>query len=161
MKRFSLLLVFAAAISFAQEAGTPPAPLTPAPTKPTCNPNNLFTGRDCKDKIKAYDQAMQQRQHHAKEVQQFVDRQKDLATAQATAPLQQQIADQQGQIKSLQDQMQADATAALQAKSDAHKRGLWQGTGIGVAASLLGLGLFFGIKRYGLGFTVTRKPQGS
>ena len=93
-------------------------------------------------------------------------RQKDLASSQATAPLQQQIAelnkltaDQQGQIKKLHDQMQADGTAALQAKSLAHSQGLQQGAGIGVGASLILYGLAFGIKKLLGGFTITKKPQ--
>jgi hypothetical protein len=111
------------------------------------------------------------------ELQLYVDRQKELASTQATAPLQQLIADlnklatdQQAQIKKLSDQIQADSTAALQAKSDyatallhaktaAHTEGLQQGAGIGVGATLLLFGLIFGIRRLTRKFTVTKKPQ--
>ena len=61
---------------------------------------------------------------------------KELASQQATAPLQQQIADlnklisdQQAQIAKLQQQMQADSTAATQARDAAHSAGLRDGAG--------------------------------
>src|SRR5229473_1382086 len=84
-----------------------PVQLTPVPPKPTCNANNIFNGQMCADSIRAYNQALAQRQQE--EMQLYVNRQKQQASAQATAPLQQQIAslnkltaDQQAQIKTLQ-----------------------------------------------------------
>jgi hypothetical protein len=88
-------------------------------------------------------------------------------------PLQQQISDlnklvtdQQAQIKKLNDQIQTDATAALQQKADdasttlqAKKTALEQGAGVGAGATLVLLGLIFGIKRFTSNFTVTKKPQ--
>src|SRR6266852_1583702 len=94
--------------------------LTPVPPKPTCTP--ILTNGACANLWQNYNQALGQRQRE--ELQLYVNRQKELATSAATAPLQQQITDlnklvtdQQDQIKKLQDQMQADATAALQAVS--------------------------------------------
>jgi hypothetical protein len=122
-----------------------------------------------------YNQAVQQRTRE--ELQLYVNRQKELASSQATAPLQEQITDlnklatdQQAQIKKLSDQIQSDsatalqakadyATAALQAKTAAHTEGLQQGAEIGVGATLLLFGLIFGIKRLTRSFTVTKKPQ--
>lgn len=139
-----------------------PVQLTQVPPKPTCNPSNIFTGSDCQDRINLYNQAVQQRQRE--ELQLYVNRQKELASSQATAPLQQQIVDlnklvteEQAQLKKLQEQTQADSAAALQqsqaasttniqTRTSAHNEGLAQGTGIGVAASLLLFGLIFGIR---------------
>jgi len=152
-----------------------PVQLTQVPPKPTCNPNSIFTGTDCQDRINLYNQAVQQRTRE--ELQLYVSRQKELASSQATAPLQQQIADlnklvsdQQGQIKKLGDQIQADATAALQqtqaastaslqAQSAAHTHGIQQGAGIGVGASLILFVLVVGIKKMVSVFAVTKKPQ--
>ncbi len=152
-----------------------PVQLTQVPPKPTCNPNNIFNGSDCQDRINLYNQAVQQRTRE--ELQLYVSRQKELASSQATAPLQQQItdlnklvSDQQGQIKKLGDQIQADATAALQqtqaastaalqAQTAAHTNGLQQGAGIGVAVSLLLYAVVYGIKKLTSSFAVTKKPQ--
>ena len=166
MKNLGLLLVFAAALSFAQQSAVP-VQLIQVPPKPTCNPLNIFSGRDCQGIINTYNQALQQRQRE--ELQLYVNRQKDLASA----PLQQQIADlnklvtdQQEQIKKLGEQMQAEATAdqqqaqansaaALQAQTAAHREGMEYGGGIGAGAVLLLFGLVFGVKN----FSVTKKPQ--
>jgi hypothetical protein len=141
-----------------------PVQLTTVPPKPTCNPSAIFASTDCTDRWNIYNQAVQQRQRE--ELQLYVNRQKDLASAQATAPLQQQIADlkkltadQQGQIKKLNEQMQADTATALQAKSAAHTEGLQQGTSIGVGATLLLFGVVFGIRRLTRNFSITKKPQ--
>ena len=89
------------------------------------------------------------------------NRQKQLASSQASAPLQQQITelnkqvadltslsgDQQEQIKRLQDQIQADVVAASQAKADAHKQGLELGAGIGVGSMVLFAGLIFTVTK--------------
>lgn len=136
--------------------------LTPVPLKPTCV--LLFKTGTCADSWRAYNQAVAQRQQE--ELQLYVNRQKDLASSQAAAPLQQQIADlnnlatdQQGKIKTLQEQMQTASIAALQAKADAHTAGLQQGGEIGVGATLLLFALGFGIRRLMRNFTVTKKPQ--
>ena len=109
-------------------------------------------------------QASQQRARE--ELQLYVNRQKELASSQATAPLQQQIAElnkltteQQGQIKKLHEQMQTDATSALQAKSAAHNEGVQQGAGIGVAATLILFGLVHTVRKLTNSFTVTKKTQ--
>src|SRR5450755_3594238 len=154
MSKFGLLLVFAVSLSLAQNTTTS-AQLTQVPPKPTCNPNSIFTGTDCQDRINIYNQALQQRQRE--ELQLYVSRQKELASA----PLQQQIADlnklvndQQEQIKKLGEQMQAEAAAdqqqtqtnaaaALQAKSAARREGLLYGAG-GVVVLF---GLVFGGKK--------------
>ena len=128
-----------------------PVQLTQVPPKPTCNPNSIFTGSDCQDRINLYNQAMQQRQRE--ELQLYVNRQKQLATSQAIAPLQQQIADLTKEVGKLHDQMQADSTTALQAKTAAHTQGLEQGAGIGVAASLILFGIVFAIRKM-----TNRKP---
>jgi hypothetical protein len=147
--------------------------LTQVPPKPTCT--LIFNTGTCADLWRAYNQALAKRQRE--EIQLYVNRQKELASSAATAPLQQQIADlnrlvsdQQSQIKKQQDQMQADAAAALQAatqardanantllqeKSSAHRQGLWQGSAIGAGAMLL---LFFLI-RFSRSFTITKKSQ--
>jgi hypothetical protein len=177
MKRLGLLIMFCASLSFSQQSAAP-IQLTTVPPKPTCNPEALAIfggGPDCQDRVNAYNQAVQQRTRE--ELQLYVNRQKELASKQATAPLQQQVADlnklasdQQAQIKKLSDQIQADAAAALQAKTDdtnatlqakntAHTTGLEQGAGIGVGATLVLLGLIFSIKRFTGNFTVTKKPQ--
>jgi hypothetical protein len=150
-----------------------PVQLTQVPPKPTCT--LIFNTGSCSDLWRNYNQAVQQRTRE--ELQLYVNRQKELASTQATAPLQQQIADlnklatdQQSQIKKLSEQIQSDSSTALQAKSDyatavvqaktaAHTEGLQQGAGIGVGATLLLFGLIFGIKRLTRNFTVTKKSQ--
>ena len=81
-----------------------------------------------------YNQALAQRRRE--EIQLYVNRQKQLASEAASAPLQQQIADlnkliadQQSQLKKLHDQMQTDAAEAVASKSAAHNDGLWTGVG--------------------------------
>ena len=145
----------------------PPVQVTNIPPKPTCMPQALTIfggGPACQDRWNAYNQAVQQRK--VEELQLYVNRQKELASSQATAPLQQQIADlnklvtdQQAQVKKMQEQIQADATAALQAKAAANTEGLEFGAGIGVGATLVLFAVIFGIKRAMSNFTVTKKPQ--
>lgn len=145
------LVLFAALLSFAQTPTTPQPQFTEVPPKPTCNPNALPLfggGPDCQDRWNLYNQALQKRQNEL--LQFYVNRQKDLATA----PLQQQIADlnklvsdQQSQIKKLNDQMQADAASAIQAKTDAHKSGFQSGIVTGAIAMVVLFGLVFGIRR--------------
>jgi hypothetical protein len=81
-----------------------PAELTQVPPKPTCA--QIFIQGRALTWWRAYDQALQQRTRE--ELQLYVNRQKELTSSQATAPLQQQIADlnklvtdQQGQIQKL------------------------------------------------------------
>src|SRR6266496_180735 len=142
---------------------------TQVPPKPTCH--LFFSTGPCADMWRNYNQALAQRQRE--ELQLYVNRQKAVASSNATAPLQQQIADlnkltadQQAQIKKLNDQIQSDANAAIQtqtadsaavlkATSDAHTQGLEQGTGVGAGAMLLLVGVIYGIRR----LTVTKKPQ--
>ena len=133
-----------------------PVQLTTIPPQPECRPSDLAIfggGPDCRDRWNIYNQAVAQRQQE--EAQLYVMRQKQLATA----PLQQQIADQQGQIKKLQEQMQAQTVAASQSALAAHKEGLQTGVAIGVGASLLLFGLIYTIRRVASNFTVTKKPQ--
>jgi flagellar biosynthesis/type III secretory pathway protein FliH len=142
-----------------------PTQLTQVPPQPTCT--QIFNTGTCADLWKNYRQALAQRQRE--EAQLYINRQKELASAEATAPLQQQIADlhklvgdQQGQIKKLQDKMQeqiqADAAAAEQGRSVAHSQGMQQGAGIGVAASLVLYGLIFAVRKLA-GKAGTNKPQ--
>jgi hypothetical protein len=183
MRHSILLFLLALGLSsVAQEA----VQFTQVPPKPTCTPF-LNTGA-CADLWRNYNQAYAQRQRE--ELQLYVSRQKELASAAATAPLQQQItdlnkliADQQDQIRKLQEQMQADAAtallarhaeaaaAALEAKqvavaasavaqSAAHRQGLWQGVGIGAGSMLLLLVVMFAVRRLTGGFTITRKSLG-
>jgi hypothetical protein len=150
-------------------------PLTQVPPKPTCTP--FLTNGACSNLWRNYNQAYAQRQRE--ELQLYVNRQKELASSAATAPLQQQIADlnkltadQQAQIKKLQEQMQSDATAALEAKqadanasvaaqAAAHRQGIWQGTGIGAGALVLLFIVIFTVRRLSRSFTITKKSQAS
>lgn len=160
MKKTGLLLVFFAFLSFAQNA---PTELTQVPPRPTCGVP-LYNGSNCYVLWQQYNLAVQQRTQENLQI--YVQRQKELASAQAAAPLQQQIADltklttdQQNQIKSLHDQMQADAASALEAKADAHTAGLQRGAGMGAGGILLLVGIIFGIKKMTTGYTVTKKEQ--
>jgi hypothetical protein len=162
-KKLGLLLVFAASLSLAQQSEAP-VQLTQVPPKPTCIPYALFSGAACNDLWDTYKQALALRQQQ--DLQLYVNRQKELASVQASAPLQQQIAnlnklnaDQQAQIKSLHEQMQAETVAASQSSVTAHTTGLQQGAGIGAGATLLLFGLIFGIRRLTQSFSVTKKPQ--
>jgi hypothetical protein len=163
MRNFGLLLVFAfaALLSFSQQSDAT-AQLTQVPPKPTCTP--LLRNGSCADLWRTYNQALAQRSRE--ELQIYINRQKELASQQATAPLQQQIADltklssdQQRRIESQQQQMQADSVTALQEKSAARQEGLKAGTGIGAGLMLLFLGLFLFIRRVGRNFTITKKSQ--
>jgi hypothetical protein len=160
MKKLGLLLVFAATLSFTQQAA--PVQLTQVPPKPTCVV--ILQNGSCADLWRAYNQAVQQRTRE--ELQLYVTRQKELASSQATAPLQQQIAglnklvnDQQEQIKNLQEEMQSDAMAALQGKAEAHLRGMQKGAGFGAGGMFLFVAIVFGIRKMTQGFTVTKKVQ--
>jgi hypothetical protein len=136
-----------------------PIQLTQVPSKPTCNPK--FNTRSCSDLWKHYNQAVQRSALNK------------LTTDQQQA--------QQAQIKKLNDQIQDDATAALQAKADyagalvqakssyatavaqaktaAHTQGLREGAGVGVGVTLLVLALRLGVKRLIRNFMVSKKPK--
>ena len=136
--------------------------LTDVPPKPTCT--LLFTTGSCADLWRNYNQAVARRQQE--EIQLYVNRQKELASQAATAPLQQQIAgltklstDQQAQIGKLHEQMQSDASAALEARQNAHQQGLWEGVGIGVAGVLILIAAILGVRRISGSFTITKKSQ--
>ena len=141
-----ILVVLTATWALAEQTASP-SQLTQVPPKPSCH--WIFNSGPCNDLWRAYNQALAQRQRE--ELQLYVNQQKEAASSQAAAPLQEQIgnlnkriadlttlsAGQQDQLKSLQDQMQVGSTAAAEAKSVAHKQGLEQGTGIGVTCSPL------------------------
>lgn len=172
MKKLGLLLVFAASLSLAQQSAAP-VQLTQVPPKPTCVV--ILQNGSCADLWRAYNQAFQQRTRE--ELQLYVNRQKALASTQATAPLQQQIVDlnklvtdQQEKIKNLQEQMQSESatalqhtqeasTAALQEKSAAHTEGMEKGAGLGAGGMLFLVGVAFGIRKMTQAFTVTKKEQ--
>jgi len=137
--------------------------LTPVPPKPTCVPNTLFSTAACNDLWRNYNQAVQQRAQE--EMQMYVSRQKEIASSEATAPLQQQIAglnklvgDQQAQIKQMHEQAQTDSAAAVQARSVAHTQGMEEGAGIGLGATLLLFAMIFGIRKLSQKFAITAKP---
>jgi hypothetical protein len=156
---FSLLM--ACLTTMAQTTTPAQLQLTQVPPQPSCK--LIFKTGTCADLWRAYNQALAQRQRE--ELQLYINRQKEIASSQATVPLQQQIADlnklnadQLEQIKKLQEQMQTDSAAALEklqeqaqedsrAKSAAHIQGLWQGAGIGVAAMLILIAVNAGVRR--------------
>jgi ElaB/YqjD/DUF883 family membrane-anchored ribosome-binding protein len=166
----ALGLLFSSTLVAAQQ--TPPQ-LTVVPPKPTCT--HIFQTGSCADLWKNYDQAVARRRQE--EIQLYVNRQKELASQAATAPLQQQIADltklsadQQAHINKLQQEMQADASehqqqmqsdasAALEAKQSAHQHGLWQGVGIGGVGVLILIALVLGVRRISRNFSITKKSE--
>ena len=149
----SLFVVAVQLTAIAQSAAPAQPQGIEIPPKPTCNPNNVFMGSDCQDRINLYNHALRLQQ----ELQLYIDRQKALASAQAAAAQQntdsskfsndmKKLADEeQVQIEKLQAQMQFDS-ALLQAKSAAHKLGLEQGAGVGAGAMLF-LFVLLGIRK--------------
>jgi len=136
--------------------------LTVVPPKPTCT--LLFNTGACADLWRNYNQAVTQRQQE--ELQLYVNRQKQLASEAATAPLQQQIADltkltadQQAQISKQQKQMQFDASAAIEARQNAHQQGLWEGVALGGAGVLILIAVVLGVRRISRSFTITKKSE--
>ena len=124
---------------------------------PDCTLGTIFTTDACKNSWNVFNQAKQQQAQ-----EQF----RLYVTNQATAPLQQQIAglsklatDQQNQLKSLQEQMQANSMAAIQSQITSHNDGFRQGSFFGVGATLILFALVFVIKRLTGGFTITKKAQ--
>jgi hypothetical protein len=157
MSKIGLVLVFAASLSFAQSPAGP-VELTSLPPKPTCG--IILRNGACADLWRNYNQAVAQRL--GEQIKNYANRQAQLAAG----PLEQQVADltklaadEQAQIKSLQEQMQADAVAAVEAKADAHTAGLQKGAILGAGGMLLLVGIMFGIRKYSQGFTVTKKEQ--
>src|SRR5260221_6997097 len=105
LTRVALVLLFA---SSTLAAGQETPQLTVVPPKPTCT--LIFQTGSCADLWRNFNQAVARRQQE--EIQLYVNRQKELASQAATAPLQQQIADmtklsadQQAQISKLHEQM--------------------------------------------------------
>jgi hypothetical protein len=158
MKKLGPLLIFAASLSFAQSP-EPSAPvLTPLPPKPTCV--IILRKGACADLWGRYNQAVAQRL--GEQVKLYANRQAQLESA----PLQQQITDlnkliteQQGQIKNLQEEMQSEYAAALQAKADTHTIGLQEGVGWGVGAMMLLVGIVIGARKMTQRFAVTKMEQ--
>ncbi len=156
----ALVLLFASSTLVAAGQQTPQ--LTVVPPKPTCT--LLFKTGSCADLWTNYNQAVARRQQE--EIQLYVNRQKELASQAATAPLQQQIADltnlsadQQAQIKKLHVQMQSDASAAIEARQNAHQQGLWEGVAVGGAGALVLIAAILGVRRISRSFTITKKSQ--
>jgi hypothetical protein len=117
-----------------------PVQFTQVPPKPVCNPNNIFTGTDCQDRINLYNQAVAKRQNEG--LQFYVNRQKDIASQQAIAPLRQQITE-------LNNKILSDSGTAAQEKFAAYNSGVNHGLGIGVGVSLALYGIVFAIRRFG------------
>ena len=133
------------------QADTTTVQLPPAPLRPTCH--QIFNTGPCADSWRNYNQAVEQWNRL------YVNRQKDLASLQATTPLQQQIiglksviADQQAQITQYQQQMKIENYAS-------QATGIQRGAILGVVATLLLLGAVSGIKKLTSRFTVTKKPR--
>ncbi|MFZ0480802.1 MAG: hypothetical protein WAL71_16800 [Terriglobales bacterium] len=150
MKTVGLLLLVVASTVFAQDM-TLPSQQIQIPPKPTCV--IILPHGSCADLWRQYNTAL---------LQQYVARQKEAASA----PLQQQVAeltkltnDQQAQIKALHEEMDANATAAAQAKSDAHTLGMQQGAGYGATGTLFLVAIAVAIKKITSGYTVTKKEQ--
>jgi len=136
--------------------------LTVVPPKPTCT--LTFKTGSCADLWRNYTEAVARRQQE--EIQLYVNRQKELASQAATAPLQQQIADltnlsadQQSQIKKLHEQMQSDASSAIEARQIAHQQGLLEGVVMGGVGVLVLIAVILGVRRISRSFAITKKSQ--
>jgi hypothetical protein len=143
-------------------AGQQPPQLTVVPPKPSCT--LIFRTGSCADLWRNYNEAVARRQQE--EIQLYVNRQKELASQTATAPLQQQIGDltrlttdQQAQISKLHEQMQSDASAGIEARQNAHQQGLWEGVAIGGVGVLILIAVVLGVRRMSRSFTITKKSQ--
>jgi hypothetical protein len=128
--------------AFAQDS-VPTQQLTEVPPKPTCV--KIFSTGTCADMWNAYTDAFAKRQRE--ELQLYVSKQKQAASSQATAPLLQQIAIQQNEIKKLQADLPGEIAAA-------HKDGMVEGGVYSGGGLLILLSLIFLARK----FTVTRKP---
>ncbi len=160
--RTLLLVVFVVVSSTVVAIAQQTPQLTVVPPKPTCT--LIFNTGACADLWRNYNEAVARRQQE--EIQLYVNRQKELASQAATAPLQQQIADltklsadQQVQISKLHQQMQSDASAALEARQIAHQQGLWEGVAIGGAGVLVLIAVVLGVRRISGSFTITKKSE--
>jgi hypothetical protein len=158
----AVVLVILVVSSASAAIGQQTPQLTVVPPKPTCT--LLFQTGSCYDLWRNYNQAVARRQQE--EIQLYVNRQKELASQAATAPLQQQIADltiltegQQAQIRKLQQKIESDASAALEARLNAHQQGLWEGIAIGGAGVLVLIAVVLGVRRISRSFTITKKSQ--
>src|SRR6266851_851336 len=158
--RTLLLVVFVVVSSTVVAIAQQTPQLTVVPPKPTCT--LLFNTGACADLWRNYNEAVARRQQE--ELQLYVNRQKQLASEAATAPLQQQIADltkltadQQAQISKQQKQMQFDASAAIEARQNAHQQGLWEGVALGGAGALVLIAAILGVRRISRSFTITKK----
>jgi hypothetical protein len=173
MRKMGARLLFIPLLFGFTVAGQQSTQLTSVPPRPTCTP--IFNTGSCADLWRNYNQALAQRQRE--ELQLYVNRQKELASEAATAPLQQQIddlkklsADQQEQLGKLQAQIQADAANLLETKkadaaiaaegqSTAHRQGMWQGLGIGAGGLVVLILVILGVRRLSRNFTITKKSQ--
>lgn len=138
MRQILFVLVVGLA-AIAQEAA-PAQQLSEVPPKPSCDPNAIFHTNACVDLWNAYNQALATRQRQ--ELQLYVSKQKDLAAA----PLLQQIANQQAEIKRLQ--------ADLPLEESAYRT---EGVFYGVGGTLVLFFLILLIRRMASGFTVTKR----
>jgi hypothetical protein len=142
--------VFIAALAVAQDAPLS-SQAVQIPPKPTCV--IILPNGSCADLWRQYKAAV---------LQQYVARQREAASA----PLQQQIADlnklsadQQAELKSLHEQMDAEAHAAAQAREDAHTDGLRDGVGYGVTGTLFVVGIVFALRRVTKDYSLTKKEH--
>ena len=138
--------------SFAQDATQQQTQLTQVPPKPSCNPDALFHTKACEDLWEAYNTALGQRQKE--ELQLYISKQKETATAQATAPLLQKISEQQEQIKRLQAELPMTRAAA-------HQDGMVEGGAYSGGGILILFGIIFLVRKLTSGFTVTKKSRGA
>jgi hypothetical protein len=104
--------------------------LTPLPAKPSCIP--FYNGSRCDVAINNYNQAVQQRN-------------RDLL--------------QQERIQNLQQQLQAQNSAAPLAEVKAQAEGVQQGAMLGFGAALVLFAIFFGVKKLLKSFSIKKKPQ--
>jgi hypothetical protein len=158
----TVLLVVLVISSTVVAIGQQTPQLTDVPPKPTCT--LLFQTGSCADVRRNYNQAVARRQQE--EIQLYVNRQKELASQAATAPLQQQIANltiltegQQAQIRKLQQKIESDASSALEARLNAHQQGLWEGAAVGGAGVLVLIAVILGVRRISRSFAITKKSQ--
>jgi hypothetical protein len=148
MRHLLFVLVFGLA-AMCQDTAQQPQ-LTQVPPKPSCNPNVLFHTTACEDLWNAYNAALQQRQRE--ELQLYINKQKEAATSQATAPLLQRIANQDDQIRRLQNDAPIE-------KAMAYHNGMGEGGVYGAGGMLLLFGLIFGIRKLAGGYSVTKKSH--
>jgi hypothetical protein len=154
-----VILIFSSIIAVGQQTAVETT-VTVVPPKPSCT--LLFRTGSCSDLWRNYNQAVATRRQE--EIQLYVNRQKELASQAATAPLQQQISgltrlttDQQTQIGKLHQQMQADQSAGVESIQTSHQQGLLEGIGVGGAAALILMAITLAISGFSPKFTITSK----